>query len=202
MRECQQIIQVSSRTETGIVEKELSEFIWELLDRLGKKAEFVLYTHNKVVIGKVWDNQLFPQKDFGERYFKEIRIFNKRAELHIWRYNERLYYRLRIDGEDELENIYEEEHIIWGTDIEKKEKSIINTVNQLNKYDTVLFGGGGLIHSYRPDLGKWNKSGTMWNISLSDLQSIKSKIMGLKFLLLSITIVFVSKISKIYKETL
>ena len=125
MRECQQIIQVSSRTETGIVEKELSEFIWELLDRLGKKAEFVLYTHNKVVIGKVWDNQLFPQKDFGERYFKEIRIFNKRAELHIWRYNERLYYRLRIDGEDELENIYEEEHIIWGTDIEKKENAAL-----------------------------------------------------------------------------
>ncbi len=124
MKECQ-ITQIRSQTETGIVVKGLGDFIVEQLERLGRKAEFVLYTHNEVVIGKVLDKQLFPQKDFGEIYFKEIRIFNKKAELHIWRYNGNFNYRIRIDGESELENIYEEEHIVWGTDIEEKENGAL-----------------------------------------------------------------------------
>jgi len=52
----------------------------------------------------------------------------------------------------------------------------VQVIDKLQTYDTILLGGGGLIHSFRPDLTRWNKTGTMWNISLQDLKNLKPKI--------------------------
>lgn len=49
-------------------------------------------------------------------------------------------------------------------------------VDELNQYDVVLLGGGGLIHSYKPNMSAWNHTGTMWEIPLDLLKKIESKI--------------------------
>ena len=44
--------------------------------------------------------------------------FNECFELYIWRYGKDFCYRIREDGRGEPVNIYEEEHIVWGTGVE------------------------------------------------------------------------------------
>lgn len=51
-------------------------------------------------------------------------------------------------------------------------------INLLNKYDFVIFGGGGLIHSCSGGISRKNRTrtGTMWNIELKDLRKLKPRI--------------------------
>lgn len=114
-----------TRCEKGEMNKGINQFLLEKLTELGKKADFILYKHNEVIMGKIGNNNFFPSIDFSEKYIKEIRVFNKKAEIHIWRYKGGFYYRLRIDKEGEETNIYDEEHIIWGEKVEQKENSTL-----------------------------------------------------------------------------
>jgi polysaccharide pyruvyl transferase WcaK-like protein len=49
------------------------------------------------------------------------------------------------------------------------------TLDNLEKNDIIIFGGGGLIHSFNPN-GTWKKTGTMWNINFQDLKKISKPI--------------------------
>ncbi len=51
----------------------------------------------------------------------------------------------------------------------------VHEVRELRATDVVIFGGGGLIHSYSPS-NTWKRTGTMWNIRLQDLASIPNPI--------------------------
>jgi len=114
-----------TKCEKGKVNKKINQFLLEKLKELGEKADFILYKHNEVVIGKIHNNDFFPSIDFFEKYIKEMRVFNEKGEIHIWWYNGEFCYRLRIDGEDDKTNVYDEEHIIWGEEAEQREKSTL-----------------------------------------------------------------------------
>jgi len=114
-----------TRSEKGEIDKEIKQFLLEKLKELGEKADFILYKHNEVIIGKIRNNKFFPSLDFSEKYIKEIRVFNKKGEIHVWWYNGGFCYRLRIDKEGEETNVYDEEHIIWGEKVEQKENSTL-----------------------------------------------------------------------------
>ena len=49
-------------------------------------------------------------------------------------------------------------------------------IRTLNKAHVIIFGGGGLIHSYGPHGDSWDRTGTMWNIRMSDLKQLDSQI--------------------------
>ncbi|MEM6531796.1 MAG: polysaccharide pyruvyl transferase family protein [Myxococcota bacterium] len=50
------------------------------------------------------------------------------------------------------------------------------TLRALNRSGVVLFGGGGLIHSYGPRGNAWERTGTMWNITLDDLEALQAPV--------------------------
>ena len=50
------------------------------------------------------------------------------------------------------------------------------TIRQIVNSRTLIFGGGGLIHSYGPSGKSWDKTGTMWNMDLQDIRKIKGNI--------------------------
>lgn len=49
-------------------------------------------------------------------------------------------------------------------------------VCQLQTAPFIVFGGGGLIHSYKPRGNAWERTGTMWNIHLENLERINTPI--------------------------
>ena len=78
---------------------------------------------------------------------------------------------LNLAIEDKLHHLYEFDYIPL-----LRNQFNSDMIKKLQTYDTILLGGGGLIHSYRPDLGKWDRTGTMWNIRLQDLKKLTAKI--------------------------
>ena len=55
-----------------------------------------------------------------------------------------------------------------------------NEVKKINECDLIIFGGGGLIHSCSGGSSRKNRTrtGTMWNIEMKDLISLKPKIVA------------------------
>ncbi len=51
-----------------------------------------------------------------------------------------------------------------------------NSLERLRKADLLIFGGGGLIHSYGPRGNPLNRTGTLWNIQLDDLKRLSTPI--------------------------
>ena len=49
-------------------------------------------------------------------------------------------------------------------------------MEKLTKVEVIIFGGGGLIHSYGPHGNPWQRTGTMWHIELDNLRAIQGKI--------------------------
>jgi CRISPR-associated protein (TIGR03984 family) len=81
----------------------------------------IAYLDYKVLIGKVNNNgfEFFNNEKIEEKYIQKLRLFNDDKELLIWRDNNGLKGRLRIDGEGEETFVVDAYQVLWGT---KKEK--------------------------------------------------------------------------------
>jgi CRISPR-associated protein (TIGR03984 family) len=81
----------------------------------------VAYLDYKVLIGKVNNNgfEFFNNEKIEEKYIQKLRLFNDDKELLIWRDNNGLKGRLRIDGEGEETFAVDACQLLWGT---KKDK--------------------------------------------------------------------------------
>jgi len=110
------VFQYNSYSQYGKVNKNLYEYIIQKIRDI--KVEFVAHMYDRVIIGKADSNNPFPDSYELERYLNMIRLFNECFELYIWRYGKDFCYRIREDGRGEPVNIYEEEHIVWGTGVE------------------------------------------------------------------------------------
>jgi len=44
-------------------------------------------------------------------------MFSEKGELHFWKYNGEFFWRLRVDGEGDDCEVYEDDHILWGTKV-------------------------------------------------------------------------------------
>jgi polysaccharide pyruvyl transferase WcaK-like protein len=49
-------------------------------------------------------------------------------------------------------------------------------LRRLDRADLIVFGGGGLIHSYGPRGNPWTRTGTMWDIHLEDLRRLRAPV--------------------------
>jgi CRISPR-associated protein (TIGR03984 family) len=77
----------------------------------------VAYLDYKVLIGKVNNNgfEFFNNEKIEEKYIQKLRLFNDDKELLIWRDNNGLKGRLRIDGEGEETFVVDACQVLWGT---------------------------------------------------------------------------------------
>jgi CRISPR-associated protein (TIGR03984 family) len=93
----------------------------EALSIFNSTGYIVVYLDYKVLIGKVNSENLEFYKDerIKEKYIQKLRIFNRDRELLIWRDNNELKGRLRIDGEGQTIYAVDANQVLWGT---KKEK--------------------------------------------------------------------------------
>lgn len=97
----------------------LLQIINEAGHEIGEDSYWILYNQNKVLIGKDCQNLLNDEQEIEFDILKNIRFFGIKGELYIWKYNDKLRWRLRIDNEGEDVNIYEEEHYRWNIKGEK-----------------------------------------------------------------------------------
>lgn len=51
-----------------------------------------------------------------------------------------------------------------------------NDIKKIQKYELIIFGGGGLLHSFGPRGNPLERTGTHWHIKLNDLKKINAKI--------------------------
>jgi len=81
----------------------------------------IAYLDYKVFVGKINIDsfEFFENETIEERYIQKLRLFNDDKELLIWRDNDGLKGRLRIDGEGKDTFVVDACQVLWGT--EKKE---------------------------------------------------------------------------------
>ena len=99
--------------------KNLSEFLKEIaVADLGGNCLLIIYKDNEIIIGLIKEDvmNVGNPDEFNVNNVKEIRMFSKIGELHLWKIGDEIKLRLRIDNkEGEEVDIYQEEHFIWGT---------------------------------------------------------------------------------------
>jgi CRISPR-associated protein (TIGR03984 family) len=89
-----------------------------------ENAWFIAYLFDCVVIGKVVDKRFVyykqeDKKDVALSNIQKLRVFNKDAELFIWRTNQGKYKaRLRKDGEGEAQGVVDANQVLFGTKAE------------------------------------------------------------------------------------
>ena len=89
-------------------------------DHIQKKSSVVLYLDYEVRIGE-FENGSFRflhEDSFEPKFVQRLRIFNKDAELYIWRSGEKLFGRLRKDGEGNEITVIEADQVLFGTSTE------------------------------------------------------------------------------------
>jgi len=84
----------------------------------------IAYLDYRVLIGKVNNNgfEFYNNEKIEEKYIQKLRLFNDDRELLIWRNNDGLKGRLRIDGDGEDTKdtfVVDACQVLWGT---KKDK--------------------------------------------------------------------------------
>jgi CRISPR-associated protein (TIGR03984 family) len=73
-----------------------------------KDAKLVFWLTDKIIFGEVSNHKLIFAGytiENWENYLLRARIFNKDAELHIWKSKGKLWYRLKDNDTDSVENI-------------------------------------------------------------------------------------------------
>lgn len=86
-----------------------------------QNAWFIAYLFHRVVIGRVVDKQFVYYKqddiDVTLSNVQKLRVFNKDAELFVWRTNKSTYNaRLRTDGEGEKQGMVDARQVMFGTE--------------------------------------------------------------------------------------
>jgi len=81
------------------------------------KAFIVVYLDYKVLIGIYENNNMIfaNNETFEPKYIQKIRFFDENKELLLWRSNEILKGRLRIDNEGEDVDVIDAHQVLWGT---------------------------------------------------------------------------------------
>lgn len=95
-----------------------------------ENAWFIAYLFHRVVIGRVIDGQFVyykqTDKDVTLSNIQKLRVFNKDAELFVWRTNKSTYKaRLRKDGEGEEQGVVDARQVMFGTEV-KPAKNDVN----------------------------------------------------------------------------
>jgi CRISPR-associated protein (TIGR03984 family) len=124
-----------------------------------KDAWFIAYLFHRVVIGKVVNKQFeyYKQadKDVVLANIQKLRIFNKDAELFVWRTNQGKYKaRLRKDDVGEEQGVVDARQVMFGTEAkpvnetyscltEKRGTEIILPLKDLGIKDSEINDGKG-----------------------------------------------------------
>jgi len=107
--------------------KDIKQFLIEKSkEKLGGVCLLIVYKYNQAYIASINDSELniLGDPEFSLEYITEIRMFSISGELHLWKYGSDFKWRLRIDEETEGDiNVYEETHIMWGTEVDKEKKN-------------------------------------------------------------------------------
>ncbi len=80
-------------------------------------ATVAAYLDYKVLIGTFKDSRFcfYGDETFDDKYLHKLRVFNKDRELHLWRSNDGINGRLRIDGEGEEIDAVDACQVVFGT---------------------------------------------------------------------------------------
>lgn len=117
-------IEIKENYEEG---KDLKKFLLvKCEEKLGGNCLLIVFKYNQVYIGSIVNNEInvLEDKQFTLDYVTEIRMFSVSGELHLWKYGDVFKWRLRIDEEVAGDiNIYEETHIMWGTEVNDEKKN-------------------------------------------------------------------------------
>jgi len=105
-------------------EKVVIKSLNDALSVFNSTGYVIAYLDYKVLIGKVNNNGLefYNNEKIEEKYIQRLRLFNDDRELLIWRNNDGLKGRLRIDGDGEDTKdtfVVDACQVLWGT---KKDK--------------------------------------------------------------------------------
>jgi len=86
-------------------------------EHIQKKSSVVLYLDYEVKIGEFENGsfRFFNEDSFDPKYVQRLRIFNKDEELYIWRSGDKIFGRLRKDGEGEETTIVDVNQVLFGT---------------------------------------------------------------------------------------
>ncbi|OJX90103.1 MAG: CRISPR-associated protein [Paludibacter sp. 47-17] len=94
-----------------------------------QKAWFIAYLFHRVVIGKFVNHEFVyykqEDKDVTLEKILKLRVFNKDAELLVWRNNQGKYKaRLRKDGEGEEQGVVDARQVMFGTETKPTENDV------------------------------------------------------------------------------
>ncbi len=108
-------------SNTGKLTGDLRSFLTgEQIGRLGSAFLVLVHSNDRVFFSRENGKELSALlKDLSSDSLKELRAFNETGELRLWKMNDEIRWRLRIDDEKN-ENIYEELHVLWGDKIGEK----------------------------------------------------------------------------------
>ncbi len=105
--------------KTDRLKEELRSFLTgEEIRKLGDPFLVLVHTNDRVFFSLENGRELSaPLRELSSDSLKELRAFNKSGELRLWKWNNDIRWRLRIDNPGETANTYEEEQILWGDKI-------------------------------------------------------------------------------------
>ena len=81
-----------------------------------KSALGLAYRYQDVLLLAIQNEDINFSEPLILNEILEIRIFSSENEFHLWKNNQDYYWRVRSDDDQsELVNVYEQEHLLWGT---------------------------------------------------------------------------------------
>jgi len=134
--------------EISELEANIAKDLIDLVDKSNSRNYFLMYFYHKVKLFTYNLDEIRKKKKFHEalmpNYLLEARFFNKNKEIHIWRIDNRFYWRYRQDQSLEKnienddvqwkdQNVYEEFHYIQGKRVKKENIDGIDTYYISNK---------------------------------------------------------------------
>ncbi|MGV9205924.1 MAG: CRISPR-associated protein Csx19 [Promethearchaeia archaeon] len=146
----QGVIDVSTNEDIGDLIREKTNFFNVADEHINAKNVFlVLYKVNEVLIRtpiSIEELESIVQEEMNPKFLKEFRLFSNQAEFHLWKIGQKYAWRYRIDSLDKendtsyekkkeefkKEKIYEEEHIMWGTNFKNNEKIIVEKARKMS----------------------------------------------------------------------
>ena len=112
----------------------LQKFILKMAQPLTGIRYVLLYKYHEVQIGLIEGGQIVIERadELTSKYVKELRVFSENGELYIWKQQQELKYRLRIDNGKTGEKvyIYPEQHFMWGDEHDQQDPQTVYEKNR------------------------------------------------------------------------
>jgi CRISPR-associated protein (TIGR03984 family) len=99
----------------------LNGFLAEECTELGESVFVLIHTSDSVILSEARSGiPLCGLENIKFSTLNDLRAFNEKGELRIWKWNGKLKWRLRQDecGDEEV-NKHDELHFLWGTQVER-----------------------------------------------------------------------------------